>query len=77
MSETYLNGKLNITSLAVPTDEDISKIRALSADEHKAMLTEALEVAANSGISEKTADEIFEAAVRKAKELQAEQEHAL
>ena len=77
MSETYLNGKLTVSSLAVPTEDDIAKIRALSPEEHKAMIAEALERAEQSGISDKSVDEIFESAVRKAREIQLNQEHAV
>ena len=77
MSETYLNGKITVTSLAVPTDEDVAKIHALSDEERKAMICEALERAENSGISNRTVDEIFESAVQKARKLKANQEYAL
>ena len=67
MSETYLNGKITVTSLAAPNDEDIAKIRALSPEEHRAMIRESLLVGENSGISDRTVDEIYESAVRKAR----------
>ena len=67
MSETYLNGKITVTSLAAPNDEDLAKIRALSPEEHRTMIREALVIGEKSGTSDRTVDEIYEAAVRKAR----------
>ncbi len=77
MSETFLNGKITVTSLAAPTPEDIAKLRALSKEEHNALLSEAIERGQNSGISSKTVDEIWDSALQRAKKLQENSEHAL
>lgn len=77
MSKTFLDGKITVTSLATPTDEDMAKINALTPEENQAMIAEALDQATKSGISDRTVDEIFESAVKRAREIQLKQKHAL
>jgi len=77
MSRTFLNGKLTVSSLAVPTEDDVAAIRNLSDADYRQFRNEALDRAANSGISNKTVDEIFESAIKKARQIQLEQEHVL
>ncbi|MCP4185071.1 MAG: hypothetical protein GY761_17460 [Hyphomicrobiales bacterium] len=77
MSETYLNGKISVTSLAAPTPEDIKKLRTLSTDDHKALLVEALMRGEESGISNKTVDDIWDSARQKAQKIKENQEYAL
>ena len=67
MTETYLNGKITVTSLAAPTANDIEKLQALSKEDRDALLNEALEHGRNSGVSDKTVDEIWDSALLKAK----------
>lgn len=67
MTETYLNGKITVTSLASPTAEDMKKLRTLSEEDRLALLNEALESGRNSPVSAKTVDEIWDSALLKAK----------
>ena len=67
MTETYLNGKTTVTSLATPTAEDMEKLQALSEEDRLALLNEALELGRNSPLSNKTVDEIWDSALLKAK----------
>jgi hypothetical protein len=77
MSETFLNGKITVSSLAAPTPEDLVKLCALSKDERIALLSEAIERGNSSRISTKSVDEIWDSALRNAKKLQENSEHAL
>jgi len=77
MTETFLNGKITVTSLAAPTPEDKRKLRKLSSDEHTALLTEAIERGASSGISDKTVDDIWNSARVKAETVRKKSEYAL
>jgi len=77
MSETYLNGKITVTSLAAPTVEDMKKVRALSESDRRALLDEALERARNSALSDKTVDEIWDSALKKARALKKIPQYAL
>jgi len=77
MSDTFLNGKITVTSLAAPTPEDFAKLRALTKKERKALLSEAIEHGVNSGISRKSVDEIWESARQKAKTTQENKDYAL
>jgi len=77
MAETYLNGKITLSSLAAPTAEDIEKVHALSADDHRALIHEALDKGRNSPIGNRTVDEIWDSALQKAAEIKAKQQHAL
>ncbi len=77
MSETYLDGKINITSLAAPTPDGIKKLRTLSAEDHRALLVEALKRGEESGISDKTVDEIWDSARQRAQKIKENQEYAL
>ncbi len=72
MAETYLNGKITVTSLAAPTIEDMEKIRALDESERKAMLAEALERGRNSPVTDKTIDDAFESALKRFEETKEE-----
>jgi hypothetical protein len=67
MTDTYLNGKITLESLAAPTTEDIEKLQALSEKDRLALLNEALERGRNSPLSNKTVDEIWDSALFKAK----------
>ena len=71
MSETYLNGKLTVSSLATPSEADLAALAALTPEERRQVLHEALEHRANSGVSTRTIDEIWEAAKAKAKAARA------
>ena len=77
MSETFLNGKITVTSLAAPTPEDLVKLRELSKKERNTLLSEAIERGVNSGISTKTVDEIWDSARQKAKTIQENKDYAL
>ena len=69
MDQTYLNGKITLSSLAAPTKEDVRKINALSDEDRKALLEEALQRAEHSPISEKSVDDIWHSAIEKAEKM--------
>jgi len=77
MSETYLNGKITVTSLAAPTDEDMRKISALSSEERKQLLDEALERGRKSGLSKRSKEDIAKSAKAKAAARSTTSDHAL
>ncbi len=77
MTETYLDGKITVTSLAAPTAEDIKKLQALSEEDRLALLNEALERGRNSPVSDKTIDEIWDSALLKAKAKKEKSQYAL
>ena len=77
MSETYLNGKITVTSLAAPTIADMEKVCALSESERHALLDEAIKRGRNSPLSGKTVDEIWDSALKKAKAVKAIPDYAL
>ena len=64
--ESYLNGKVTVTSLAAPTDEDMSTILALSLEERRAMLAEKRERGRKAPITTRTREQIKEAAKKRA-----------
>ena len=70
MTETFLDGKLTVTSLAAPTAEDNEKLNRLTKEEREQVLFEALERGRKSGISTMTREEIWQAALEKAKSKQ-------
>lgn len=76
MAETYLNGKITVTSLAAPTTEDMQKIKALSPDERRAMLEEKLERGGNSPVVDTTVDEVWERAFQEYRALKEKPEYA-
>lgn len=57
MTETFLDGKLTVTSLAAPTAEDNEKLDRLTKAEREQVLFEALERGRKSGVSSKSVDE--------------------
>ncbi len=69
MTQTYLNGKLTVTSLAAPTVEDMQKIKALSSEDRKALIDEALAIGEHSPFSEKSIDDIWDDALQAYQEL--------
>ena len=75
--ERYLNGKITETSLAVPTKQDLAKITAHSSEERVQHLDEALERGRNSGISTKSMDEVWKAALAKVAAMKETPEFAL
>ena len=77
MTETFLNGKITVTSLAAPTPEDIKALRMLSKEEHKALLAEAIERGEKSGISDKTVEEVWASARIKAQKIKEKQRYAV
>ncbi|NOY85522.1 MAG: hypothetical protein GXO96_12015 [Nitrospirae bacterium] len=77
MSETYLNGKITVTSLAAPTTADMEKVCALSENERRALLDEALQRGRDSRLSSKTVDEIWDSALKKSKAVKAIPDYAL
>lgn len=58
MTNSYLNGKVTVTSLAAPTSEDIRVLNALSDDERTTLLGEHLERSEQSGLSDRSPEEI-------------------
>lgn len=77
MAETYLNGKITVTSLATPTADDMQKIKALSPQERRAMLEEELERGRNSPVVDTTVDEIWDMALTEYRAQKNKSEHAL
>jgi hypothetical protein len=66
MTTTYLNGRVSISSLAAPTEDDLRVLDALSDEDRTALLKEHLDKAAKSGLSTKTPEQIFAAAKARA-----------
>ncbi len=77
MSKKYLNGKITITSLATPTEEDIAVIRNLSDDDYLRFQEEIRQERQESPISDNSVDDVFQSALQKAKLIQKNQEYAL
>lgn len=75
--QTYLNGKITVTSLAAPTKQDLEQITALSREERLQLLDEAIERGRNSGTSTKSMEDIWEAAKAKAAAMKVKPEYAL
>lgn len=69
MAETFLNGKITLTSLAAPTAEDMAKVNQLSDDDRKALAEEALERGRTSPISNATVDDIWNDALAEAQTI--------
>lgn len=69
MSETFLGGRITLSSLAAPTVEDVEILKALSEEDRRALLLEALERGRASGLSGRTPEEIWEAAKARARAL--------
>lgn len=69
--QTYLNGKITVTSLATPSVEDMKKIMALSDAERLELVREAVERGRNSPLSEETIDDIWHAALEEARLMKA------
>ncbi len=77
MTETFLNGRLTVTSLAAPTDEDNAKLDALTSDERHQVLAEAIEHGRASGISDRDPREAFKLARARYARSQAVRDHAV
>ena len=77
MTESYLNGKITVTSLAAPTADDKKKLQALSEEDNRLLLKEAIERGRNSPVSNKTVDEIWDSARLKAKAIKEKSTHAI
>lgn len=69
MAQTYLNGKITLTSIATPTAEDMAKVEALSDADRKALVAEAVEIGRNSPISDATVDDVWDSALEKARNM--------
>ena len=77
MSQTYLNGKLTISSLAAPTAADIEAMSIMSDQERSAILGEALERGRKSPVGERTVDEIWDRSLARATAIKAKRANAL
>ena len=77
MSETYLDGKIIVTSLAAPTAADLVALRALSEDERNALLREAVERGRRSPTSHLTMDDVWQRALDGAAALKTKRQNAL
>ena len=66
MSENYLNGKVVLSSLAVPTEADMAIWRTLSQQEQQAVLVERGQRSHASGTSDRTLDDILVSALEEA-----------
>jgi len=67
MAQTYLNGRITLSSLAAPTESDKEKLAMLSEADRKALLLEAIERGKSSGVSADSLDEILQSALNKAR----------
>ena len=78
MSRTYLNGRVEISSLAVPTKADFEVLCALSQEDRQKIVSEELDRAYASGTSNRTLDDILVSALEKADKIKTQQkQHAL
>jgi len=77
MTETYINGKITVTSLSAPTAEDVRILRALSDEDRRVLIDEALERGQNSPVSDKTVKDIWDSALLKAKEKKGKPQYAI
>lgn len=77
MAETYLNGRIALTSLAAPTAEDMAKVHALSEEDRQALMIEAVERGRNSPITDSTVDDIWNEAVARAQTITDKPAYAL
>ena len=66
MSRTYLNGRVGISSLAVPTEADFEILGALSQEDRQKIVSEELDRAHTGGTSNRTLDDILVSALEKA-----------
>ena len=73
MSKTYLNGRVEISSLAVPTEADFEILGALSQEDRQKIVSEELDRAHAGGISNRTLDDILVSALEKADKIKARQ----
>lgn len=71
MIQSFLNGRIKITSLAAPTEEDKRVLAALSDADRQLVIAEALERAEASGAGDRTPEEIWEAAKARAADMAA------
>lgn len=77
MSETFLDGKVTVSSLAAPSAEDLKILRALSEDERRTVIEEARERGRQSPPGSRTPDDIWESALTKARSIKTTADHAL
>ncbi|MEM9375603.1 MAG: hypothetical protein AAGA72_05245 [Pseudomonadota bacterium] len=75
--QTYLNGRVTVSSLAAPSEEDLRVLNALSEEDRRALIDEALERGRNSGISDRTVDDAFESALKRYRQSQSHRDHAV
>ena len=73
MSRTYLNGRVEISSLAVPTEADFEVLGALSQEDRQKIVSEELDRAYAGGTSNRTLDEILVSALEKADKIKTRQ----
>ena len=66
MSRAYLNGRVKISSLAVPTEADFEILGTLSQEDRQKIVSEELDRAHAGGISNRTLDDILVSALEKA-----------
>ncbi len=57
MTETFLNGKITVTSLAAPTSNNIKILQTLSEEDRRTLLNEALERGHNGSVGGQTVDD--------------------
>lgn len=69
MTQTYLNGRITISSLAAPTEEDLRVLKTLNDADKKAVLAEALKRAEDSGPATRTQEEIWNTAKSRAETM--------
>ena len=73
MSRTYLKGRVEISSLAVPTEADFEVLGALSQEDRQKIVSEELDRAHTGGISNRTLDDILVPTLEKADKIKARQ----
>ena len=77
MSETYLNGKITVTSLSAPAAKGIEILQALSEEDRNSLLNGALARGHSGPVSDKTVDDIRLSAFLKAKAKKVKSQYAV
>ncbi|MEX6506515.1 hypothetical protein [Jiella sp. M17.18] len=77
MTETFLDGRLTLGSLAVPSDEDVAKIAALPDEDYRAFRSQVRARRKSSPISDATVDEVWDRAVKAVQSVHDKQRRAL
>lgn len=66
MKNDFLNGKISLTSISTPTEDEMKLIGKLTDKEKSILLDQILKKAQNSPLSNKSIDDIWQTALTKA-----------